>query len=151
MTIINPARERKKPFIAMPRFRGGKANGDIISPQAATRCLARTGADGLMVGRGCFGDPWLFAQLRAALAGEENPARAPLAVRIGVAEEQFALAMADKGEHIACLEARKYFSWYLRGVPYSNYYKERISKISSAEEVRRIAAGIRRDLHDAGE
>lgn len=103
------------------------------------------------VGAGCFGDPWLFAQLRAALAGEENPARAPLAVRIGVAEEQFALAMADKGEHIACLEARKYFSWYLRGVPYSNYYKERISKISSAEEVRRIAAGIRRDLHDAGE
>ena len=67
------------------------------------------------------------------------------------AEEQFALAMADKGEHIACLEARKYFSWYLRGVPYSNDYKERISKISSAEEVRRIAAGIRRDLHDAGE
>ena len=85
------------------------ANGDIISPQAATRCLARTGADGLLVGRGCLGDPWLFAQLRAALAGEENPARAPLAVRIGVAEEQFALAMADKGEHIACLEARKYF------------------------------------------
>ena len=104
-----------------------------------------------MVGRGCFGDPWLFAQLRAALAGEEIPARPPLAVRIGVAEEQFSLAMADKGEHIACLEARKYFSWYLRGVPYSNYYKERISKISSAEEVRRIAAGIRRDLHDAGE
>lgn len=127
------------------------ANGDIISPQAAARCLARTGADGLMVGRGCFGDPWLFAQLRAALAGEKIPERPPLAARIGVAEEQFALAMADKGEHIACLEARKYFSWYLRGVPYSNYYKEQISKISSAEEVRRIAAGIRRDLHDAGE
>ena len=50
------------------------ANGDIISPQAATRCLARTGADGLMVGRGCFGDPWLFAQLRAALTeGQAAP------------------------------------------------------------------------------
>ena len=135
------------PVVVDPSHATGQAR--LVEPMALA--AAACGADGLMVGRGCFGDPWLFAQLRAALAGEENPARPPLAARIGVAEEQFALAMADKGEHIACLEARKYFSWYLRGVPYSNYYKERISKISSAEEVRRIAAGIRRDLHDAGE
>lgn len=126
------------------------ANGDIISGEAALRCLRRTEADGLMVGRGCFGDPWIFAALRAALAGLPAPQRPPLAERIGLAEQQFLLAMADKGEHIACLEARKYFSWYLRGVPYSGYYKAQISKLSTAEDVHKIAAGIRRELRDAG-
>ena len=122
------------------------ANGDVISPLAAQRCLTRTGADGLMVGRGCFGDPWLFAQLRAALEGTEIPQRPPLARRVDVAERQFVLACQDKGEHIACLEARKHFAWYLRGVAHSGYYKEQIARISSMADIHRIAAGIRRDL-----
>ena len=60
--------------------------------------------------------------------------------------EQFRLAEADKGEHIACLEARKHFAWYLRGVAHSGYYKSQISEISSMEDIYRIAAGIQRDL-----
>ena len=62
--------------------------------------------------------------------------------------EQFRLAEADKGTHIACLEARKHFAWYLRGVPYSGYYKEKISHISTMEDICAIAAGIQRDLKD---
>ena len=62
------------------------------------------------------------------------------------AMRQFELAREDKGEHIACLEARKHLAWYLRGVPYSGYYKEKISSISTVEDVQRLAAGIRRDL-----
>ena len=54
------------------------ANGDVISPEAALRCLNRTGADAVMVGRAAFGDPWLFPQIRAALAGEPVPERPPL-------------------------------------------------------------------------
>ena len=82
----------------------------------------------------------------AALRGEEIPARPPLSERVDVALRQFDLAAEDKGEHIACLEARKHFAWYLRGVPYSGYYKEKISSISTMDDIAAIAAGIKRDL-----
>ena len=122
------------------------ANGDVISADAALRCLRRTGADGVMVGRAAFGDPWLFQQIKAALSGEPVPERPPLAERMEVALRQIELARADKGEHIACLEARKQLAWYLRGVRFSNYYKQQISKIADMEDVYRTIRGIQRDL-----
>ena len=122
------------------------ANGDVVDAQTALRCLKWTGADGLMIGRATFGDPWVFEQVRAAMAGEQIPERPELSKRVDVAVRQFELALADKGEHIACLEARKHFAWYLRGVAYSNYYKEQISAIQKMDDIYRIADGIRRDL-----
>ena len=103
-------------------------------------------AELLMIGRSAFGNPWVFAQVQAALDGREIPALPPLSERMDTAMRQFELAREDKGEHIACLEARKHLAWYLRGVPYSGYYKEKISSISTVEDVQRLAAGIRRDL-----
>ena len=105
-----------------------------------------TGADGLMIGRATFGDPWIFAQVKAAMNGDPIPERPPLSQRVDVAVRQFELAFEDKGEHIACLEARKHFAWYLRGVAYANYYKEKISAIKTMEDIYRIADGIRKDL-----
>ena len=122
------------------------ANGDVDSGEAALRCQKWTGADGIMIGRASFGDPWIFQQAKAALAGEQIPARPALAQRVQVALRQFALAYEDKGEHIACLEARKHFAWYLRGVSHSSYYKEQISSIQKMEDIYRIAEGICRDL-----
>ena len=122
------------------------ANGDIDSPDAALRCLRRTGAAALMLGRGVFGDPWLFTEARAALDGLPVPERPPLARRVDTAVRQSELARDDKGERIACLEARKHFAWYLRGVSHSGYYKEKISAISSMEDIYQIAKGIQRDL-----
>ena len=122
------------------------ANGDIFDAEAALRCEKRTGAELLMIGRSAFGNPWVFAQVQAALDGREIPALPPLSERMDTAMRQFELAREDKGEHIACLEARKHLAWYLRGVPYSGYYKEKISSISTVEDVQRLAAGIRRDL-----
>ena len=122
------------------------ANGDIVSGETAVRCRKWTGADGVMIGRATFGDPWIFSQAKAALAGEEIPERPALAQRVDVAVRQFELAFEDKGEKIACLEARKHFAWYLRGVSHSNYYKEQISAISKMEDIYRIAEGIRKDL-----
>ena len=124
------------------------ANGDIDSAQAALRCRDRTGADLLMVGRPSFGDPWIFQQIAAALAGKPVPALPPLAQRVQTALEQFALAKQDKGEHICCLEARKHFAWYLRGVAHSNYYKQQIARIDTYEDILRIAKGIQRDLSE---
>ena len=122
------------------------ANGDIFGPNEAVSCLRRTGADLVMVGRSAFGNPWVFRQVCAALAGQPVPELPPLDQRVDTAVEQFELAREDKGEHIACLEARKHFAWYLRGVAHSSYYKEQISAIQSMEDIYRIAAGIKRDL-----
>lgn len=122
------------------------ANGDVDSPEAAVRCRRRTGAEMVMIGRAAFGDPWIFAGAAAALAGKPVPDRPPLAQRVETAVEQFELAKSDKGERIACLEARKHFAWYLRGVAHSGYYKEKISAISAMEDIYSIARGIQRDL-----
>ena len=122
------------------------ANGDITDGDAAVRCLKRTGADGLMIGRSVFGDPWIFDEVRAALNGEEYPGRPCLADRIDVAVEQFRLSEQDHGEHIACLEARKHFAWYLKGVPHSGYYKNQISSLSTMEDIYRVAEDVVRDL-----
>ena len=122
------------------------ANGDITGAEAALRCAKWTGADGLMIGRSTFGDPWIFAEVRAALAGEPIPERPPLKDRVAVAVRQFELAQQDHGEHIACLEARKHFAWYLRGVSHSGFYKQQISGMTTMEDIYRIAGEISRDL-----
>ena len=122
------------------------ANGDIVDAASALKCRNWTGADGLMIGRASFGDTWIFAQVQAALSGNPVPERPPLRERVETALKQFRLAYEDKGEHIACLEARKHFAWYLRGVAHSNYYKAQISNISKMEDIENIARGIQRDL-----
>lgn len=122
------------------------ANGDIFDAQTALRCKNRTGADAFMIGRAAFGNPWIFAEVKAALAGEPIPERPPLSDRVDVAVSQFELSRDDRGEHIACLEARKHFAWYLRGVPYSGYYKEKITAISTMDDIYSIAKGVKRDL-----
>ena len=124
------------------------ANGDVFEPKDAVRILKYTGADMAMIGRGCFGNPWLFQRAQAALAGEEIPPLPPLAQRCDTAVRQFELSAAQKGEHIACLEARKHYAWYLKGVPHAGYYKEQISHVSTLEDIYKVTAGIKRDLKD---
>ena len=122
------------------------ANGDITGGEAAVRCMKRTGADGIMIGRSVFGDPWIFEEVNAALRGEEYSGRPILKDRIAVAVKQFQLSEADHGEHIACLEARKHFAWYLRGVSHSSFYKKEISSLSTMEDIYRVAKDVVRDL-----
>ena len=122
------------------------ANGDIVDAPSALRCLKWTGADGIMIGRATFGDPWIFQQVSAAMAGREVPERPVLKDRIAVAVKQFELSEQDHGEHIACLEARKHFAWYLRGVRNASYYKKEITSMNKMEDIYRIAKDIVRDL-----
>jgi len=122
------------------------ANGDIVSGAKAIECLRRTGADYLMVGRATFGDPWLFREINETLEGKEITPRPSLNERMEIARRQVHIAMEDKGEHIACLEARKHINWYLRGVAYANYYKEQVSHISSVAQADEIIDSIKRDL-----
>lgn len=122
------------------------ANGDVFSAEDAVKILHFTGADAVMIGRGCLGNPWLFQQAQAALEGQPIPPLPPLAQRCDTAVRQIELAARDKGEHIAILEARKQYAWYLKGVPHAGYYKEQIVRMNTLEDMYRITEGIRRDL-----
>ena len=124
------------------------ANGDVFSAEDAVHILRYTGADAVMIARGAFGDPWIFQQAKAALAGEPIPKRPPLAARCALAERQILLAAEHKGERIACLEARKQYNWYLKGIPHAGYWKSQIAQLSTLADVRRITAGIARELRD---
>ena len=125
------------------------ANGDVFSPQDAVRILKQTGADMAMIGRGCFGNPWLFQQAAAALDGEPVPDRPPLAERCDTAVRQIELAAAYGCERVAVLTARRHYAWYLKGVPHASYYKEQIVRMETLEDVYRVTEGIKRDLHDS--
>lgn len=122
------------------------ANGDITGAEAALRCKKWTGADGLMIGRSTFGDPWIFREVNQALTGEPISPRPILKERVETAVAQFQLAQEDLGEHIACLQARKHFAWYLRGVSNSGFYKNQISSLSTMDDIYRVAKDIIRDL-----
>jgi len=122
------------------------ANGDIWEAKDAERILKYTGADMAMVARGSFGNPWLFEQAQAWLDGKTIPEHPPISIRVDTAIRQFEMAAEYKSEKVACLEARKHFVWYLRGVPHSGHYKVMISKAESLDELRNIAHIIKKEF-----
>lgn len=122
------------------------ANGDVFEPEDVPHILEYTGADMVMIGRGAMGNPWLFSRGSKALAGETVPPMPGAAQRAETAWQQFLWSLEDKGEKIACLEARKYFCWYLRGVPYAGLAKERICKVETVKDVEKVVELIRREL-----
>ena len=124
------------------------ANGDVFSGEDAVRILKQTGADMAMIGRGCFGNPWIFREARAALAGDPIPQRPPLDQRCDTAVRQIRLGSEYNCEKIAVLTARRHYAWYLKGVPHASCYKEQIVRMETLEDVYRVTKGIKRDLYD---
>ncbi|MBR2483935.1 MAG: tRNA dihydrouridine synthase DusB [Oscillospiraceae bacterium] len=122
------------------------ANGDVFTAEDAVRILKFTHADMVMIGRGAFGNPWLFREAAAALAGEPIPAPPTLRERCETAERQFALSAEHKGEKVAVLEARRHYAWYLKGLRNASYYREKIVHMETLEDVHKITEGILRDL-----
>ena len=118
------------------------ANGDVFSGADAAHILSYTGADACMVGRGAFGDPWLCAEINAVLEGREPPGRPPLAERMATAGRQVETAAQEKGERLACIEARARLPWYIKGVAYSSAWKQKLVRISTLDELRSIARDI---------
>ena len=92
------------------------ANGDINSPDDAVRCLERTGAAGVMVGRGTMGAPWLVGQIDAALAGRPIPSTPGPSERLELAREQLLALVEARGDH-GLLIARKHMGWTCTGFP----------------------------------
>ena len=92
------------------------ANGDINTPDDAQRCLAITGADGVMVGRGSMGAPWLVGQIDAELRGLPIPAAPDASGRLQLAKEQLLALVSERGDH-GLLIARKHMGWTCTGFP----------------------------------
>ena len=122
------------------------ANGDVWTAEDAAHILRYTGADAAAVGRGSFGNPWIFEQANALLAGEPVPSLPPLRERMEEALGQIRTAAEYKGEKIAVLEARKQLCWYLRGVSHAGYYKQEIVAMNTLADAERIVRGVQRDL-----
>lgn len=131
-----------KSAVSIPVF----ANGDVFEPEDVPHILRYTGCDGAMIGRGTFGNPWIFERAAAMMEGKPCPPMPPLAERIDTALAQFELAAAAKGERIACLEARRHFIWYLRGVPHSGYYRKQAVNVETLEDIRQLAKLIIKEL-----
>ena len=92
------------------------ANGDVTTAEGALDLLEKTGCDGVMIGRGALGDPWLFAEIKAALAGEELPARPGLCERMAAMRRQIYEMCEEKGEWVAMPQARSQALYYMKGL-----------------------------------
>ena len=92
------------------------ANGDVTTAEGALDLLAKTGCDGVMIGRGALGDPWLFGRVRAALLGEDPPAEPSLNQRMMALRRQIYEMCEEKGEWLAMPQARSQAMHYMKGL-----------------------------------
>ena len=122
------------------------ANGDVFSGEDAVHILRYTGCDMVMIGRGCFGDPWLFERAAAAVAGKPEPVLPPLSERLDTAVNQIERLSGQRGERYACMEARHQIPWYLHGVAHSGMYRQQLVHVESLDDIRSIINRAKRDL-----
>ncbi len=111
-------------------------NGDICSGRDALEMLSDTGCDGIMVGRGCLGRPWIFAEIKASLTGEKY--EAPFLGEIGeMLKEQLEIASRFAGSEYL-LTMRKQVSWYTKGMPGSASVRQRVNTLSAKSEFEQL-------------
>lgn len=123
-------------------------NGDIWSADDAQRMLAQTGAAGVVVGRGCLGRPWLFGQIRAALAGAAVPAEPRADIIVGLVRRHAELLCAMHGdEFLGCREMRKHMAWYLKGLVVGSHVRRDLGLIDSLDQLDALLSTI--DLDQA--
>jgi nifR3 family TIM-barrel protein len=118
-------------------------NGDVWEAADAAAMIRATGCDGVVVGRGCLGRPWLFGDLVEVLAGRPAPPSRPLGVVASVmAEHARALVEHHGNESLALREFRKHTAWYLTGFPVGGDVRRRSSQVSSLAELDDLLGGL---------
>ncbi len=111
-------------------------NGDIRSPADAARALALSGADGVMIGRGAYGRPWIIAQAAAFLRGSAVPGEPQPRVQFETVVEHFEAMLAYYGERAGALIARKHLGWYSAGLPGAAEFRSAVNGAGEAAAVR---------------
>jgi len=125
------------------------ANGDVSSPDDALRCLEITGADGVMVGRGSMGAPWLVGQIDAAMRGQTVPATPSAAERLALARDQLLALVACRGDH-GLLIARKHMSWTCTGFPGAPQLRHALMRASTPAKALALLRQAAGQLDDCG-
>ncbi|APT93616.1 nifR3 family TIM-barrel protein [Corynebacterium phocae] len=115
-------------------------NGDIFAADDAHRMMTQTGCDGVQVGRGCLGRPWLFAELSAQLRGKEIPAPPTLGEVTRIIVRHAELLADFDGERYASRDIRKHIGWYMRGYPVGGKVRASLSQVNSLQDLRDILA-----------
>ncbi|MDH5315418.1 MAG: tRNA dihydrouridine synthase DusB [Gemmatimonadota bacterium] len=114
-------------------------NGDILRAEDVVRMKEHTGCAAVMVGRGSFGNPWLFRDARALLRGEPRPAAPSAAERFLLALEHAQLALRLQGDtRRTVIEFRKHLGWYTKGLPGSAALRERLFQVETMTEAAEI-------------
>jgi tRNA-dihydrouridine synthase B len=131
------------------------ANGDVVTEEDAAEALRRSGADGLMIGRGCYGRPWFIAQVVHYLRTGHRAPDPPLAQQKNVITTHYASIIETFGNHAGVRLARKHVSWYSRGLPGSAEFRAAVNRLADADAVlglidtfydRLIAHGVTRAI-----
>ncbi|HET7397583.1 MAG TPA: tRNA dihydrouridine synthase DusB [Intrasporangium sp.] len=121
-------------------------NGDVWSAEDALRMVAETGCDGVVVGRGCLGRPWLFTDLAAAFAGREARATPTLGdVADTLLTHTAYLADFYGEEQRACRDIRKHIAWYLKGFPAGSAIRNSLALVDSMATLEALLATLDRD------
>ena len=121
-------------------------NGDIFSAADALEMVARTGCDGVVVGRGCLGRPWLFGDLEAAFAGRPLPEPPRLGQVAATMRRHAVLLMEHMGAHKGIRDMRKHIAWYLKGFPVGSELRRRLGLVSSLDELDELLAELDPDI-----
>ena len=122
-------------------------NGDIWSAEDAVRMMDETGCDGVVVGRGCLGRPWLFGDLARALGGTGAAAPAPVDATLGFVARAFRrhaqlLAEFLEDEARGCRDIRKHVAWYFKGYPVGGDTRAALATVSSIDDIDRLLATL---------
>jgi tRNA-dihydrouridine synthase B len=134
------------------------ANGDILTEEDAAEALRRSAADGVMIGRGCYGRPWFPRQVAHFLRTGRRLPEPPLARQKALLLEHYDAVLAQFGRDAGLRLARKHLSWYSRGLPGSAAFRATVNRLAEPEAVIRlihgfydplVAAGAGRDLDAA--
>ena len=111
------------------------ANGDVVDEESALQMFEITGADGIMIGRGTFGNPWLFKKIAHFLQTGEKLPDVSLEERLEVLKYHVKLELENKPEIVAIRELRKPISWYTKGLKDSSEFRDKINKIENIDEL----------------
>ena len=110
-------------------------NGDIVDEESAKRMFEYTGVDGIMIGRGTFGNPWIFARIKYYLETGEKLPEIDNKEKLRVIKKHLELELQEKHEIIAIREMRKHIAWYTKNMPNAGEFRKYMNTIENKEEL----------------